>query len=216
MRIHRATGFWVCLIVLCSALTGPIDSFHWYQRVIAAVIDPVQRSPEVAADAKVVGANVAAANVPAGAAGARAQGASAPAQGPRLTLETLWQRSQQVTPNPQEALLLLPKTPSSPVELDIIERSAPNHQAVSVLRLDPYDGRVLGFEPYAASSLANKVMAWGIAIHAGQAGVPAQMALLAGVLGIIVLGYTGLSSYVRRRLGAWRDRARARPLAVGA
>jgi vanillate O-demethylase ferredoxin subunit len=216
MRIHRATGFWVCLIVLCSALTGPIDSFHWYQRVIAAVIDPVQRSPEVAADAKVVGANVAAANVPAGAAGARAQGASAPAQGPRLTLETLWQRSQQVTPNPQEALLLLPKTPSSPVELDIIERSAPNHQAVSVLRLDPYDGRVLGFEPYAASSLANKVMAWGIAIHAGQAGVPAQMALLVGVLGIIVLGYTGLSSYVRRRLGAWRDRARARPLAVGA
>ena len=192
MRIHRATGFWVCLIVLCSALTGPIDSFHWYQRAIAAVIDPAQSNPEPAAGAKVA------------------------AQGPRLTLETLWQRAQQVTPNPQEALLLLPKTPSSPVELDIIERSAPNHQAVSVLRLDPYDGRVLGFEPYAASSLANKVMAWGIAIHAGQAGVPAQMALLVGVLGVIVLGYTGLSSYVRRRLGAWRDRARGRPLTVGA
>lgn len=192
MRIHRATGFWVCLIVLCSALTGPIDSFHWYQRAIAAVVDPAQSNPEPAASAKVA------------------------AQGPRLTLETLWRRSQQVTPNPQEALLLLPKTPSSPVELDIIERSAPNHQAVSVLRLDPYDGRVLGFEPYAASSLANKVMAWGIAIHAGQAGVPAQMALLVGVLGIIVLGYTGLSSYIRRRLGAWRDRARGRPLTVGA
>ena len=201
MRIHRATGFWVCLIVLCSALTGPIDSFHWYQRAIAAVIDPAQSSPEPAADAKVA---------------ARVPGASVPAQGPRLTLETLWQRAQQVTPKPQGALLLLPKTPSSPVEVDIIERSAPNHQAVSVLRLDAHNGRVLSFQPYAASSLANKVMAWGIAIHAGQAGVPVQMALLVGVLGILVLGYTGLSSYVRRRFGAWRDRAKGRPVTVGA
>jgi uncharacterized iron-regulated membrane protein len=102
------------------------------------------------------------------------------------------------------------------VELDIVERSAPNHQAVSFLYLDPHSGRVLGFQPYAASSLANKVMAWGIAIHAGQAGVPAQMALLVGVLGIVVLGYTGFSSYVRRRLAAWRDRSRARPLTLGA
>jgi len=189
MRIHRATGFWVCLLVLSSALTGPIDSFHWYQRAIAAVTDSAPASPEPAA---VVAA-----------------------KGPRLTLEALWQRARQVTPDPQEALLLLPKKPASPVELDIIERSAPNRQAVSFLYLDPYNGRVLGFEPYAGSSLANKIMAWGIAIHAGQAGVPAQMALLLGVLGIVVLGYTGLSSYIRRRVGAWRDRARVRPLTQG-
>jgi uncharacterized iron-regulated membrane protein len=195
MRIHRATGFWVCLIVLFSALTGPIDSFPWYQRAIAAVTDSAQRSPEPAA-------------VPA---------AVAPAAGrPRLSLQALWQRAQQVTPDPQEALLFVPKKPASPVELDIVERSAPNHQAVSFLYLDPHSGRVLGFQPYAASSLANKVMAWGIAIHAGQAGVPAQMALLVGVLGIIVLGYTGFSSYIRRRLAAWRDRSRARPLILGA
>jgi uncharacterized iron-regulated membrane protein len=195
MRIHRATGFWVCLIVIFSALTGPIDSFPWYQRAIAAVTDSAPRSPEPAA--------LPAAGAPA-------------ADRPRLSLQALWQRARQVTPDLQEALLFVPKTPASPVELDIVERSAPNHQAVSFLYLDPHSGRVLGFEPYAASSLANKVMAWGIAIHAGQAGVPAQMALLAGVLGIIVLGYTGFSSYIRRRLAAWRDRSRARPLTLGA
>lgn len=190
MRIHRATGFWVCLLVLCSALTGPIDSFQWYQRAIAAVTGSAQSSPEPAA--------------------------AVVASGPRLTLDALWRRAQQVTPDPQEALLFLPKKSAAPVELDIIERSAPNHQAVSFLYIDPYSGRVLGFEPYAASSLANKIMAWGIAIHAGQAGVPAQMALLVGILGIIVLGYTGLSSYVRRRVSAWRDRARVRHLTQGA
>ncbi|HEV2270416.1 MAG TPA: PepSY-associated TM helix domain-containing protein [Steroidobacteraceae bacterium] len=194
MRIHRATGFWVCLIALCSALTGPIDSFPWYQRVIAAVTDSAPGGPQPAAD-------VLAAVAPAG---------------PRLSLQVLWQQTRQMTPDPQEALLLLPKAPAAPVEVDIIERSAPNHQAVSFLYLDPYSGRVLAFEPYDTSSLANKVMAWGIAIHSGQAGVAAQMALLVGVLGIIVLGYTGLASYIRRRAGTWRARTNARPAAVGA
>lgn len=176
MRMHRATGFWVCLIVLCSALTGPIDSFPWYQHAIAALTDSVRSS---AGPARIV-----------------------TAKGRRLSLQALWRRAERITPDPQETLLLIPKTAASAVELDIIERSAPNHQAVSFLYLDPYSGRVLGFEPYAASSRANRIMAWGIAIHAGQAGVPAQMALLAGGLGILVLGYTGLASYIRRRVAA--------------
>ncbi len=189
MRIHRATGFWVCLIALLSALTGPVDSFHWYRRAIEAVTDSAPGHP--------------------------APPRSAPVAPPRLTLQALWQRAQRVTPDPREALLLIPQSATSPVELDILERSAPDHQAVSYLYLDPHSGRVLGFAPYAASSLANKIMTWGIAIHAGQAGIPAQMALLVGVLGILVLGYTGLCSYIRRRLGARRQRAGAAPLAAG-
>lgn len=192
MRMHRAAGFWVCPLVLVSAVTGPIDSFHWYQRAIVVLTGSAPGSP------------------------APAPAAPTAAQGRRLTLQALWQRAEQVTPDPKEALLLLPKSPASPVELDIIERSAPSHQAVSFLHLDPYSGSVLGFEPYAASSLANRIMAWGIAIHAGQAGVPAQMALLVGSIGIIVLGYTGVSSYIRRRVTVWRDRAGARPLTLGA
>lgn len=178
MRIHRATGFWICLIALCSALTGPVDSFPWYQRAIQVMTGSAASSP--------------------------APRAVAPAGRQRLTLQALWQRAQQMTPHPQEALIILPRKPVSPLELDIIERSAPNHQAVSFLHLDPFTGGVLRFEPYASSSLANRIMAWGIAIHAGQAGVPAQMALLVGVLGIIVLAYTGFSSFIRRRLGSWR------------
>jgi uncharacterized iron-regulated membrane protein len=192
MRIHRAAGFWVCLIVLCSAFTGPIDSFDWYQRAIETVTGSAPRQPGPTA---VVAAG----------------------HGPRLSLQALWQRARQVTPDAQETLLILPRKPAAPVELDIIEHSAPNHQAVSFLEIDPHDGRVVGFEPYATSSLANKVMAWGIALHAGQAGVAAQMALLVGVLGILVLGYTGLSSYIRRRLAAWHERTKARrPLTASA
>jgi len=190
MRLHRATGFWVCLIVLFSALTGPIDSFPWYQRVIQVMTASPRIGPRIAAVA--------------------ASGSG------RLPLQALWRKAQQLTPDPREALIVFPRKRAAALELDIIERSAPTHQAVSFLYLDPYDGRVLGFEPYAASSLANKIMAWGLAIHAGQAGVPAQMALLVGVLGILVLGYTGLSSYIRRRLAAWRNRSGVRPLTAGA
>ena len=188
MRVHRATGFWICLIALCSALTGPIDSFPWYQRAIQMMTaSPRSGSKPDAATA----------------AGRR-----------RLSLQALWQKAQQTTPDPREALLILPRKPVSPLELDIIERAAPHRQAVSYLYLDPYTGQVLAFEPYAASSLANKIMAWGIALHAGQAGVPAQMALLVSVLGVLVLGYTGLSSYIGRHRGARRDRAQ--PLTSGA
>ncbi|HET9018907.1 MAG TPA: PepSY-associated TM helix domain-containing protein, partial [Acetobacteraceae bacterium] len=172
-----------------SALTGPIDSFHWYQRAIEAVTASAPSRP--------------------------AEAALAQAKGQRLPLQALWQRALQVTPRPREALLLMPKRPASPVELDIIERSAPNHQAVSYLMLDPYTGRVVSFRPYAASSLANKVMAWGIAIHAGQAGVAAQMAVLVGALGIVLLGYTGFASYIRRRLAASRGQGRPGPAALG-
>lgn len=189
LRIHRAAGFWICLLALCSALTGPIDSFRWYQRAIQEVTDSTPRSPKP----------------PLVLAAPR----------PRLTLQALWLRARQVMPDPREALLFVPRNASA-AEFDVIERSAPNHQAVSFLYLDPYSGRVLAFEPYAASSLANKIMAWGIAIHAGQAGIPAQMALLVGVLGIIVLGYTGFSSYIRRRLAAGGARAGERPLMPGA
>lgn len=190
MRIHRAAGFWVCLLALASALTGPIDSFSWYQRAIEAVTDSA--APR-SAPAVVV-----------------------PGTGARLTLQALWQRALQVTPRPREGLLLMPKRAAAAVELDLIERSAPNRQAVSYLMLDPYTGRVLSFRPYGASSLANKVMAWGIAIHAGQAGIAAQMALLVGALGIVLLGYTGFASYIRRRLAAARPQGGARPAALGA
>jgi uncharacterized iron-regulated membrane protein len=188
LRIHRAAGFWVCLIALCSALTGPVDSFSWYRRAIQAVTDSSPRSPKPAMVA------------------AR--------HGPRLTFQELWQRAREVAPDPREVLLLVPGDLASAVELDLIERSAPNHQAVSFLYLDPYSGRVLAFQPYATSGIANKIMTWGIAIHAGEAGIPAQMALLAGVLGISVLAYTGFSSYIRRRVAARRGRTSAtlRPL----
>lgn len=188
MRIHRATGLWVCLIALFSALSGPIDSFPWYQRAIGVLADSLPASPDPVA--------------------------VAPSGSRRLPLQTLWRRAQRVTGDPREALIIIPRKPASPLELDIIERSAPNHQAVSFLYLDPYSGRVLAFEPYAASGLANKIKDWAIAIHAGQAGVPAQMALLVGALGILVLGYTGLASWIRRRMAARRGNAGARALAA--
>jgi uncharacterized iron-regulated membrane protein len=179
-RLHRATGFWVCLILLFSALTGPIDSFHWYQRLIeVATLSPAPaKEPEM-----------------------KVRGEPRP-----LPLEALWERVQQVTPHPKEALLLFPRSPRASVEFDVLERSAPTPQAVSYLFVDQYTGDILRFRPYATSSLANKLMAWAIAIHAGQAGLPAQLVLLIGVLAVIVLGYTGYASYLRRRAGAHRAR----------
>jgi vanillate O-demethylase ferredoxin subunit len=86
------------------------------------------------------------------------------------------------------------------VEIDLLERGSPHAEARTLLYLDANSGAVLSFRPYASSSFGNKVMAWGLAIHKGEAGGVTQALLLMGAMGVPVLVYTGMSSYLRRRL----------------
>ena len=172
MNQHRTVGIWISLALLASALTGPIDSFDWYRRVIQELTrSPV---PEVEPTSRVI-------------------------DGPRLSLQALWDRALLVSPQPTEALIAVPKQPTSAVLIDLVERTSPHAEARTLLYLDTYTGEVLSFRPYASSSFGSRVMAWGLAIHKGEVGPVAQVVLLIGALGVPVLAYTGISSYVRRR-----------------
>jgi vanillate O-demethylase ferredoxin subunit len=173
MNQHRVLGIWISFVLLASALTGPIDSFSWYRRAI----EDITRSavPEA---------------VPSSRATDR----------PRLSIQALWDRVRSVSPVPIEALIAVPKQATSAVEFDFLQRGAPHPEARTLMYLDAYTGAVLSFRPYASTSAANKIMGWGLAIHKGEAGVIAQALLLLGALGAPVLVYTGISSYLRRRL----------------
>jgi uncharacterized iron-regulated membrane protein len=105
-----------------------------------------------------------------------------------------------VSPGSIEALIAIPKQAIGAVEIDLLERGSPHAEARTLLYLDAGSGAVLSFRPYASSSFGSKVMAWGLAIHKGEAGGVPQALLLMGALGVPVLVYTGTSSYLRRRL----------------
>jgi len=177
MNQHKVLGIWISFVLLASALTGPIDSFSWYRRAI----ETITRSavPEA---------------VPTSRATDR----------PQLSIQALWDRVRSVSPEPIEALIVVPKQATSAVEFDLLEHGAPHPEARTLMYLDAYTGAVLSFRPYASTSAANKIMRWGLAIHKGEAGVIAQALLLLGALGAPVLVYTGTSSYLRRRLARSR------------
>lgn len=171
MNQHRAVGIWISLVLLASALTGPIDSFGWYRRAIEVLTRSA--APEAVPTSRAV-------------------------DRPRSSLQALWYRVRSVSPEPIEALIHFPKQAGSAVEIDLLERDSPHAEARTLLYLDSNSGAVLSFRRYASSSFGNKVMAWGLAIHKGEAGGFMQALLLMGALGVPVLVYTGMSSYLRR------------------
>jgi uncharacterized iron-regulated membrane protein len=178
MNQHKTLGIWISLLLLASALTGPIDSFGWYRRAIEDLTQ--SPAPEAVPTSRAVDRT-------------------------RLSLQALWYRARSVSPESIEALIAVPKQATSAVEIDLLERGSPHAEARTLLYLDANSGAVLSFRPYASSSLGNKVMAWGLAIHKGEAGGFTQALLLMGALGVPVLVYTGMSSYLRRHLAPPRS-----------
>ena len=62
------------------------------------------------------------------------------------------------------------------------------------------------FEPYATSSVGNRIYRWLGSLHTGNVGgLPVQLLLFAGILGVPVLAYTGIRSYLRRKFIARED-----------
>jgi vanillate O-demethylase ferredoxin subunit len=85
------------------------------------------------------------------------------------------------------------------VEIYAIERGAPHPNARSYVYLNPYTADVLRFEPYAASSAGNRIYRWLGSLHTARVGgLPVQLLLFAGILGVPVLAYTGIRSALRR------------------
>ena len=70
-----------------------------------------------------------------------------------------------------------------------------------MLFLDAWSNQVLRFTPYAQSSLGLKVYFWTLSMHTGQiGGLFGPLVLITGALAMLTLAYTGISSFLRRRL----------------
>lgn len=119
---------------------------------------------------------------------------------PDLSLEEVWQKAIPVLDGPQDVNIRLPKRKGDPVQMGVIEASAPHPRARSELVLDGATGEVNRFTPYAKTSLGNKVYNWGVAIHTGQAGgVIGAFIVFSASLAVPVLAYSGIASWLRRR-----------------
>lgn len=175
-RLHRVVGVCAGAVLLSLVLTGLPFAFAWYKQGIFTVAgspSPKQPTSAVPADGTA-----------------------------RLPLEAFWRTALSLVPDPQDALMHIPRKPRDPVGLYLIARDAPHPNARTMLYLDAYTGKVLRFTPYAKNSLGFRLYFWMLSWHTGQyGGLSAQLLLLVGVLSVPVLGYTGIRSFMRRTRG---------------
>lgn len=179
LNLHRVTGVYAGVVLLAIALTSLPLAFKWTRNAINVAVG----SPEPAPKPK----------------------SSQPAEDAKpLKMGVLWDRAQAVFDRPSKVVLGYAKKKTDAVEIYAIERGAPHAEARSYAYFDAYTGEVLRSEPYAASSLGNKIYRTSAAIHSGEYGLLLQVLQFVGALAIPVLAWTGMSSFVRSRRKAAR------------
>ncbi len=171
--LHRAVGGWVALPLAVSALTGMPQAFD----VVHNTLNLLDRTHA-----------------------AKQHSTIPPGAAQRVSLQTAWTTIIALSPNPQEVLIHVARAPKDPLEIYLIAADAPHPNARTYLNLDAYSGKVLSFAPYAQIGLGSRIYFWGLSIHTGEVGgIAGQCILFLGALGALVLGYTGISAYLRRR-----------------
>lgn len=173
LNLHRTIGFYAGLILLMSAVTSLTFTFEWARHAIFSMTGSRMPAPRPRVQAS---------------------------EGAMLPVEIFMRRTLAMVPDAREIALTYPRRAGDVVEISTIARDAPHPNARTYLYIDPYSGEVMRFEPYATSSTGNKLYRWLGSLHTGSVGgVPMQLLLFAGILGVPVLGYTGIRGYLRRK-----------------
>jgi vanillate O-demethylase ferredoxin subunit len=177
LNLHRTVGVYTGVVILIVSLTSLPLAFVWVRDAINLASGSQKEMKPKALTAE--------------------EGAKP------LSMGVVWERAQAVLDHPTKAVMEPVKKPDRAVEVWVLERNAPHPNAYTYVYLDPVSGKVLRVAPYATSSLGNKIYRWCASMHMGYVGgVPGQIALFLGILGVPVLGYSGVSSYVRRKFPA--------------
>lgn len=182
MGLHRTVGGWVAIPLAISATTGLPNAFSFVHDAIVS-LDGTPAQPKLR---------------------------SAP-HGPFLPVSKIDAVVEQASPNPREVLIHVAHKPSDVVEIYVIAADAPHANARTYLYLDSHDGRVLKFTPYSAMGIGSRIYYWTLSVHTGEVGgVFGQSILLLGAIGALVLGYTGILTWFRRRRNKKQSAGNAR------
>jgi uncharacterized iron-regulated membrane protein len=183
MGLHRTLGGWVAIPLAVSALTALPNAF------------PIVRSALAATGSNDVHTRLRSTET-----------------GPLLPVSAAWRRVQALTPNPREVLIHIPHKPVDPLEIYIIASDAPHANARTYLYLDSHNGGVINFTPYAEMGVGDKVYYWMLSVHTGEVGgFFGQTILALGAAGALVLGFTGVRTWFRRRANRKTSRPSVSP-----
>lgn len=173
LNLHKALGAYAALILLFSVSTGVPIALDWAKDVLYPLTGSKKSPPPVAP--------------------AVASGVFAGFDAAASTIATVYPGAGEVyIPVPKKGL----------VTAYVIESGARHPNARSYVWLEPATAKVIQAKPYAQAAAGFRLYYWMMSLHTGAVGGPLwQIILLLGALSLLVLGYTGTASYLRRKFG---------------
>ncbi|HEX7694323.1 MAG TPA: 2Fe-2S iron-sulfur cluster-binding protein, partial [Sphingomonas sp.] len=110
---------------------------------------------------------------------------------------------------PQSASLKMPTRKQPAIEIYFNGANDPHREIRNYVYADAATGKVVEYAPYATLPLGQRIYQWILGLHQGAVGgLAGQLITLAAMLAILYLGYSGIKSYVQKRIG------KPRPIAM--
>ncbi len=190
---HNTIGFWCCLILLITTITGTIMAHQWATNLLYRATGneppPVQNKDGYRGEKRKVAGEL-------------------KDELPIASFESFYAAAQKQMPNWYSINIRLPQKADGPVTVNILE-SEPSHiKPRSQLTLDAQTATITKWEPFAEQNMGKKLRSWVKPLHTGQiAGIFGQTVMLVGALGAIMLVWTGFALAAARFAG-FRERAK--------
>jgi uncharacterized iron-regulated membrane protein len=182
-KLHTTIGAYAGAIVFVVAATAVPLSLGWAKNALftlTATTDMTESASRAAAARK------------------HHRGASSAAV---IPMQTAWDEARGKIGGPLLWGSVRYSLKGSPVEVALVEQGAPHAEARSVVYIDPRTGGIVAFHPWSTLNAGSKLYYWLLALHTGHfGGVFVQLLMLAGMIAVAVLGYTGIESFLRREL----------------
>jgi vanillate O-demethylase ferredoxin subunit len=172
LLLHRSVGVYIIAILLVSMSGALALTFQWWRSAIYTVTASPAPLPKVKAETS----------------------------GPTMPLESFLKRTRELMPGVGAVTITPPRKATDGLEVIAVDRGA-HFYARSYVYFDPATGDLLRFTPYADSGVGNKVVRWLSSFHTARAGILLQIVLFIGILGVPILAFTGMRSYLRNRTG---------------
>jgi uncharacterized iron-regulated membrane protein len=180
-KLHTTIGAYAGAIVFVVALTAVPLSLGWAKNALfalTATTDMTESASRAAAARK------------------HREAASSDAV---IPMQTAWDEARGKIGGPLLWGSVRYPLKGSPVEVAIVEQGAPHAEARSVVYIDPRTGGIVDFHPWSTLNDGSKLYYWLLALHTGHfGGIFVQCLMLAGMIGVAALGYTGIESFLRK------------------
>ncbi len=204
---HNVFGVWCGTIIVILTTTATVISYTWATNLVYTLTGsprPAQAAARPPNEARQAASSRGDRPVADGAARQAQRSQAAPAP-----LQPMLAQAERQVPTWRTIIMRLPPRAGGPVSFSISDRAYWNSFARSTLTIDGTTGSIARWEPYAASSLGQRVRGWMRFAHTGElGGLPGEAVAGLASVGGGFLVWTGISLALRR-LSAWRARRRA-------